>query len=314
MKSHEQLNEPWLVAVWPGIGNVAINAGYYLMAKLGVYLLREFPAHELFDIEYVDVENGLIRTARLPLSRFFVWEDPKKEHDIVLFIGEAQPPLGKYAFCCRIIKYAKQLGVERVFTFAAMATDMTLDNPSRIFGAATDPSDLTELKQRELQTIEKGQIGGLNGVLLGAAVNNDVRGVCLLGETPQLFAQFPFPKASLGVLRVFSSMANIKLDLGELVDQTQAVEHKLAEILESLKRTAGQQFPTEEETFKAHSEQEQGLSAETRLHIEQLFEESRRDHARAYELKRELDRHNVFKEYEDRFLDLFTKDKGEDQP
>ena len=35
--------------------------------------------------------------------------------------GEAQPPLGKYTFCRRLIEFARGLGVERVFTFAAMA-------------------------------------------------------------------------------------------------------------------------------------------------------------------------------------------------
>jgi hypothetical protein len=41
--------------------------------------------------------------------------------------------------------------------------------------------------------------------------------------------------------------------------------------------------------------------------IEQLFTQAREDRAKAYELKRELDRLDVFREYEDRFLDLFKK-------
>jgi hypothetical protein len=42
-------------------------------------------------------------------------------------------------------------------------------------------------------------------------------------------------------------------------------------------------------------------------HIEELFDEVSRDRSKAYELKRELDRLEVFKDYEDRFLDLFKK-------
>jgi hypothetical protein len=45
-------------------------------------------------------------------------------------------------------------------------------------------------------------------------------------------------------------------------------------------------------------------TADERL-IEDLFDQSRTDRSRAYELKRELDRLGVFKQYEDRFLDLF---------
>src|SRR5437899_457970 len=119
-----KLNKPWLVAVWPGMGHVAISAGYYLMAKLGMHLLAQLSAEELFDVDHVEVKGGLLRTGRLPRSRYFVWIDPRKKHDIVVFIGEAQPPRGQYTFCRRLIEFARDLGVERVFTFAAMATQM----------------------------------------------------------------------------------------------------------------------------------------------------------------------------------------------
>ena len=77
MAAELKLNQPWMVAVWPGMGHVAISAGYYLMAKLGMHILTEFPAHELFDVEHVEVKDGLISTGRLPRSRFFVWTDPQ---------------------------------------------------------------------------------------------------------------------------------------------------------------------------------------------------------------------------------------------
>ena len=52
---------------------------------------------------------------------------------------------------------------------------------------------------------------------------------------------------------------------------------------------------------------EQGCSEEDKQRIEQLFEQSVQDRSRAFELKSELDRLGVFKDYEDRFLDLFRK-------
>jgi len=47
------------------------------------------------------------------------------------------------------------------------------------------------------------------------------------------------------------------------------------------------------------------------LPIETLFEAAQKDRSRAHELKQELDRLDLFREYEDRFLDLF-KDPKED--
>jgi proteasome assembly chaperone (PAC2) family protein len=54
-----------------------------------------------------------------PRNRFFLWTDPNEKHDIVVFLGEAQPPIGKYPFCRTLIEYCRQLEIERVFTFAA---------------------------------------------------------------------------------------------------------------------------------------------------------------------------------------------------
>ncbi|QDU74618.1 PAC2 family protein [Bremerella volcania] len=270
-----KLNKPWLVAVWPGMGHVAISAGYYLMAKLGMHLLAEFSARELFDVEHVEVKGGLIRTGRLPRSRLFVWMDPQQRHDIIVFIGEAQPPSGKYAFCRRLIEYARELGVERVFTFAAMATQMHPEHDSRVFGAAAEMG---------------------------------LRGACLLGEMPHIFAQLPFPKASLAVLKVFTMIADIEIDTAELSEQAQAMEEKLGEILAEVERAMEQQMPTEEEDSLGFELPEaEGLSPEDERLIERLFEQARRDRSKAYELKRELDRLDVFDGYEDRFLDLFKK-------
>jgi len=106
MADELRLNKPWLVAVWPGMGHVAISGGYYLMAKLGMHTLADLPAEDLFDVEHVEVKAGLIRTGHLPRNRLFLWNDPRGRHDIIVFIGEAQPPRGKYTFCRGLIEYA----------------------------------------------------------------------------------------------------------------------------------------------------------------------------------------------------------------
>jgi uncharacterized protein len=298
------LTKPWLVAVWPGMGHVAISAGYYLMAKLGMYTLAEFAAQGLFDVEHVEVKGGLIRAGRLPRSRFFAWNDPRGRHDIVVFIGEAQPPLGKHAFCRQLIEFAQELGVERVFTFAAMATQMHPASDARVFGAATDGETLAELRQLELEILEDGHISGLNGVLLGVAAEAGVRGACLLGEMPHIFAQLPFPKASLAVLEVFTTIAGIEIDFTELSAQARDVEQKLGDLLAQMQHAFETPSPNVEGPEPAGDE---GLRSEDERRIEQLFERAKQDRAYAYELKRELDRLGVYQEYEDPFLDLFKK-------
>ncbi len=302
-----KLNRPWLLAVWPGMGNVAMSAGYYLMAKLNMHGLAELTADELFDIEHIEVRNGLIRPGRMPRNRFFVWHDPSQQHDVVVFIGEAQPPLGKYTFCRKLIQYAQDLGVERVFTFAAMATQMHPDHPSRVFAAATNEETLQRLKELGLDVLEDGNIGGLNGVLLGAALEQGLHGACLLGEMPHILAQLPFPKASKAVLETFANLANIELDLTELAEQVRVMDEKLSELMADVERAMGQQASEEEDEPEFPVANERRLSPEDELRIEHLFAQAENNRTKAYELKRELDSLDIFKDYEDRFLDLFKK-------
>ncbi|MHC5021734.1 MAG: PAC2 family protein [Planctomycetota bacterium] len=303
------LTNPILVAVWPGMGHVASSAGYYLLAKLGMQEFAELSTRALFDLDNVQVSGGIIRSTRLPQSRFFIWRDPKGRNDVVVFVGEAQPPIGKYAFCKQIIRHANQLGVQRVFTFAAMATPMHPSQDARVFGAATDAEGLAEMRRLELEILEDGQIGGLNGVLLGVAAEHGLRGICMLGEIPHLFAQLPFPKASLRVLEAFCTVAGIDLDLDELREQAGEVEQQLIELLTNLER----QFRER----SARSEPEGDFEPPTveppparmtpadEARIESLFTEATEDRSKAYELKRLLDRLDLFADYEDRFLDLF---------
>jgi proteasome assembly chaperone (PAC2) family protein len=307
MAEERQLTHPWLVAVWPGMGNVALNAGIYLLAKLGMHLIAEFEANDLFDVDQVEVKDGIIQTARRPRNRSFVWTDPKQKHDLAVFLGEAQPPLGKYPFCRQLIAYARTFGVERIYTFAAMATQMHPEHRSRVFGAATDAESLEELKRLDLEILQGGQIGGLNGVLLGAAAEAGSRGACLLGEIPHIFSQLPFPKASLAILEVFTTITGIELDFTELAEQVKASEQQLGELLARVEQSFRQQAPGEEEEYSSESVEEEQLPTPDQQRIEALFEQAVKDRAKAFELKQELDRLGVFKEYEDRFLDLFKK-------
>ncbi len=303
------LNDPWLLAAWPGMGAVAISADYYLMAKLGMHLLAEIPAPEFFDLERIEVKDGLIQSGRLPRSRMFLWHDPNKRHDLIVFIGEAQPASKGGEFCTQIIRQARQLGVERVFTFAALATPMRPEHESRVFGAAIDRETLEEFRQLNLHLLEEGHISGLNGVLLGIAADHGMRGGCLLGEIPQIFSQFPFPKASHALLDVFTKMAGIDIDLSELEAHGKHVESGLAEFLNRLEHsfqsneTEGS-FESEDEMAEPE-EKEITLNERAQRRIDTMFDLARSDRSRAYELKQELDRMNIFHEYEDRFLDLF---------
>lgn len=305
MTQDKKTNPPWLVAVWPGMGHVAISAGYYLMSKLGMRCFEEFPSGGVFDVDFALVKSGIIQKTHRPRSRFFIWKAPEGKRDIIVFIGEAQPPQGKFEFCEKLIDFARDRGVERLFTFAAMATEMRPESESRVFAAATDKDVLDELDRPDVRIFNEGHIGGLNGVLLAAALGKGMQGVCLLGEMPHLFTQLPFPKASLAVLQIFAEMAEVSLDFSELEEQSGAVEKQLGEVLAKVEQSMETRRVDSPEEFNMPQEPEPELADDDREKIERMFEEAGEDRSKAYELKSELDRLGVFDEFENRFLDLF---------
>ncbi|MBV8879576.1 MAG: PAC2 family protein [Planctomycetaceae bacterium] len=306
---------PLLVAVWPGMGQVALTAGYYLMSKLHMHETDPLPAQDLFDVDQVDVNDGIVRTARLPRTRVFLWKDPAKRRDVVVLIGEAQPPAGKLAFCGRLLDYAERLGVREVYTFAAMADDVPLRAPARVLGVATSLEEREKLQRTGVDLMPSGRITGLNGVLLGAVSQRGLQGIGLLGEMPALMTPIPFAKASCAVLQVFSQLTGIPIELQELEDYGRAVEEELAQAMETLQKAVQEQQQAEAPTEEAASPEPEAdpspepaapdLSDENRRRIEALFAQAHRKRSTAFELKRELDRLGAFQRYEDRFLDLF---------
>ncbi len=323
----EQQRETWLIGVWPGMGNVAVGAGAYLVSKLAAKLVHEIPARELFELQHITVENGLAQPGRLPKNLVFEWRDAAAKHDLLIFLGEEQPSTGGYGFCHRLLDYAQSHNVSRVVTFAAMASQLHPSSTPRVFGVATDRKLLAELKSLETTILKEGQVGGLNGVLLAVAAERSIPGMCLMGELPYFAAGIANPKASLAVLEVFAALAGIEIDFDDLRQHAAEVEKGLIELMEKLQDAAQHQAEgmgeggftipefarsdddedDEPEPAAENEKKQSKLDYRSRRRIEELFDQANHDRSKAFQLKQELDRLGVFEQYEDRFLDLFKK-------
>ena len=94
----------------PAWGTSPLNAGVYLLAKLGMNVIAEYEASGLFDVDHVEVKEGIIQPLRRPRNRFFVWTDPSKKHDLIVFVGEANRLSASMPFCQQLISYARDSG------------------------------------------------------------------------------------------------------------------------------------------------------------------------------------------------------------
>lgn len=336
---------PWLVAAWPGMGNVAVIAANVLVAQMKLEPVLAIGPGGFFDIGEIHVVNGLIEKPRMPRSVLHRGVDPATGRHILLFLGEAQPNYNMWSYANGLLDKAAEHGVERVVTFASMASTVHPKQTPKVHGAATTPELVEEIERAGVKKVEGGQIGGLNGVLLGAASERGIPGLCLMGEIPFYAANLPNPKASRVVLSVFSVMAGLDVSLAELDTQSAQFEGPLTQLFERLREQAqeeasdlpdlggdadtddddegdedaapgdtapgdaAQPGPSGEPAAPGPSPRrpEKHLDPALRARLERLFEDAQIDRKRAVSLKEELDRLGVFEEYEDRFLDLFKR-------
>lgn len=219
-----KLNTPNMLASWPGVSNVSITVATYLQRKLGFKKLAEIRAAHFFDPVGVAVRNNLIEAPQFPKSDFYYWKNRGHGSDLILFIGEAQPPSRIYELANLVIDVAQKYQVKRLFTCAAALTRMHYTEQPRVWGAATKVEVAESLKEYELTMGGQLQIAGLNGLLLGIAKERKLDGVCLLGEVPTYLSRIPNPMAALAIMRILSKMLSIPIDTGELAGM--AVEAK----------------------------------------------------------------------------------------
>jgi len=315
-----RLKKPYFIVAWPGMGEVAFKAASYLVEELKAEEFAEIQPEGFFYLTGSVVQSGILETPLLPQGKFYYWKNPAAKragsgkNDLVIFLSNAQPDLSKAdSYAKIIIDLAKGLGVEMIVSFASMpqATDHTQD--SRLWFAATDQKIKESLSKFNFGVLEDGQISGMNGLFLGMAKKAGLKGFCLLGDIPLYTIQIENPKASAAVLAGLGKILNMQINVQPLKEQAQVMETEINKLLDYLKLgSSGQSAPIGEEEvelIKKTLSQLTKLPVSVKERIEKLFEKSRIDISNASELKVELDKWNVYKEYEDRFLDLFRKNK-----
>jgi proteasome assembly chaperone (PAC2) family protein len=324
-----ELKDPWLVAAWPGMGAVAILAAQHLVNTLGAEAAGEPTFDAWFDVGRVTVDDGVLSPAPRPKAYLFAWKSPAEGgRDLLVFLAEAQPESRQWEYCEALLDAVASYGVSRVVTFAAMASPTEPRAASRVFAAATDARLLAPLP-KDVVRMSDGEIAGLNGVLLAAAAARGLDGLCLLGEFPFFATRLANPKASASVLRAFGRLAGATLDVRPLDLQAKKMERQLQRLLENLREEQARrsvsapdgggeedaEFVSPPEEGSGDEDEEEAAAEPTepripdveRRRIDRLFDQAAADRTKALALKAELDRLGVFKEYEDRFLDLFRR-------
>ncbi|MCM8827408.1 MAG: PAC2 family protein [Candidatus Omnitrophica bacterium] len=310
-----KLKKPIFIPVWPGMGEVAYRTALFLREALDFKMFAKLEATGFFKPAGVIVDKGILSIPNMPAGFFYYFKSSHHPH-ILLFIGETQPPLEYGIDLSRvIIEFAKKHDAEFIVTFAAKPEPIDHKTDPQVWITVTHRSVLEQFKRFNLKVLNEGQISGLNGLIIGEAKNQNMKGICLLAEIPFYTVQIENPRANINILKILDSYLNLNLNLNPLIERASIIEAEIDKLINYLKGEGDTPPPLSEEDI---DKIRKDLSAYTKLpqsvreKIEKYFKEAQKDISKARILKEELDHWNVYKEYEDRFLDLFKRDKKEE--
>ena len=294
------LKAPVMIAGWPGMGSVALGVVDYLRRNLRAARLAEIDLDPLTTLDSVVVENGLASLPPAPKNIFYYTKDP----DLIIFESEAQiPGQGGINLLKRVLEVASQFKVTRIYTGAAFPMPISYKETPEVYAASNKKLILDTLKKFNMRSMEGGHISGMNGLILGFAQGMHIDAVCLLATMPQYAISLPNPKASRAIIEMLRKILGFEIQTHEIEEYIKDMDEKMAVIEDKVKDVLTIEREEPESTHPTSKKIPEYIMER----IEKLFREARADKAKAILLKKELDRWDLYKLYEDRFLDLFKE-------
>jgi len=216
ISSLPDLKNPKFICGLPGSGYVGKLAIDYVIDKLhakqfGDIYSSSFPPQ-------VSVQPD----GTIDLVKNSLYYCQTSSQDLILLTGDAQPvsAQGEYALGEKIIELCKKMNVTEIYTLAAYITGKFSKIP-KVYGTGTTSEIVNEFSKFGISKMDKGNITGMNGVIIGIAKRSSISGICLLGETSGYVID---AKASKVILESLCKILNIKFDMSELEKRAKDTE------------------------------------------------------------------------------------------
>jgi uncharacterized protein len=235
-----KLKNPLFIEGLPGIGHVGRIAAGFLVEELKAKKFAELISSHF--MHYVLLHQSA--SVHMLKNELYYWNAKSpNQRDLIILIGDSQSidSEGHYEIGNEILSFVKKLGVKDMVTLAGFGVGESKENP-RVIGAVSDDEVMKKYKKYDIDFDAGSKIGtivGASGLFLGLGKYFDIEGICLLGETAG-YPILPDPKAAEAILKVLSSILNIKLDVGKLEKRVKEMEEFIKKIEDMQRKTVSQ--------------------------------------------------------------------------
>lgn len=325
-KSKIKLKQPIIFYSWPSIGMLGNYVISYLISQLKASLFAEIETEEYVSINNSVVENGIIYSPPKISDKIFYLK--QKQSEFLFISGNSEPsPIHYSKLTSEIINFFQQLQPSLIVTFGALPSYIIHTDHPKLY-VAKNSSDIAFFD--ELEKLKFGILEGINGIILVSAKEVDIKGVCIFSEIPFYTAEMSNPQAALSVIKVLKNVFSFNIDFIKIYEDIKIFDEKIKNMFKDIERKTQKffkQLSAEQQSIeknKKRIEQENisgitfeelkkqlkfSLPQSAKNKINELFKLASENIEYAKQLKEELDKWGVYKEYEDKFLFLFLKNK-----
>jgi len=233
-----EVEKPIFIEGLAGIGHIGRNTVSYIADQTDAEQIGEIKSHH-FPPHTVINDDATVKTIKNKIYQL----QRDNADDLILLEGNAQAstPEGHHEVAQKVMQLANDLDSKKILTIGGYGTGEVVEKPD-VFGATT--TEEVKEDHEDLEIVfdnDVGQIVGISGLLIGRAKENEVDGICLLGETPGFLLSDS--KSTEKVLQTMEKILDLDLDYSELedkVEESQDVLKKLQNLKKKQKPDDGQ--------------------------------------------------------------------------
>ena len=228
-----EVNEPIFIAGLPGMGLTGKQAVDYLIDVFNARKIGHIEAPFLYS-PVITTHEGTVDDMMNELFKFYYADVDGR--DLLFFTGITQPPSPEWQhyLSYKVISVVRNFQPKTIYTLAATPI-FSYKWEVNVYGVATNRDILDELRMYGVIPMKgEGIISGVNGLLIGYGKQIGIDGAVLMSETYLTSGRDYI--APLYLLRIFSRILNMEIDLKKLEDLALAFHKEFSEALTSKKK------------------------------------------------------------------------------
>lgn len=179
----------------------------------------------------IQFNKGALRKLTWPGGRFFAHTDPKRDHDIVLYLGP-EPSLKWKTFTHEFLEVCKHLHISEVLLVGAFLANIPHSVTVPISGFASHPDLVERLGELDVRESRYEGPTGIVGVLQEAFNQASIPSASLWAAAPHYLAATPNIKVTAALLTYLNTFLGTDLDLRDIQSDAVRFDEQITLLVE----------------------------------------------------------------------------------